>query len=356
MRFQAVPNLILAAIAFALSASNATAQTFLPVGNINNPNDTSGIGPAVGAVPYGFSIAQHELTNAEYVEFLNTKATAVLGADTIGLFNPLMASNNRGGITRTGAGTIGSPYAYASKTNMSNKPVNFVSWFDAIRYANWVNNGKGSADTESGSYTLLGGTAVPTNASTITRNPTAAIVIPTENEWYKAAYFEPGASGNSYWLYGTRSDSIPVEATATVTGDIANPGANVVNYDYNTIWNGETGNVTSVGSAGLLSRSFYGAFDMTGNVYEWTETLSGLNRVMRGGSFGDGELFMRATTGGAGFSPSFEEDPAIGFRIAAVPELHVGWLLLAGMLGLGYWFYWRKRSRLAVEEAIVAMP
>ncbi len=307
----------------------ASAQsTLLPVGNINNPSDASGLGPPVGTVPYGFSIAQHELTNAEYVEFLNAKASETFGSDTLGLFNPLMTSDLRGGITRTGAGTIASPYFYLSKTDMGNKPVNFVSWFDALRYVNWVNNGKGAADTETGSYTLLGGTAVPSNGNTITRNATARIVIPTENEWYKAAYYEPGASGNSYWLYGTRSDAIPIKATATATGDIANPGANVVNYDYNTVWNGVTGNVTSVGSAGPLSASFYGALDMTGNVYEWTETSSGLNRIMRGGSFGDGELFQRATTGGAGFSPSFEADPAFGFRIAAVPELHVGWLML----------------------------
>lgn len=343
-------------VTFVLSTSIAAGQSFLSVGNINNPNDSSGLGSPVGAVQYGFSIAQHELTNAEYVDFLNAKAVSTFGADTLGLFNPFMTSNLRGGITRTGAGTLASPYVYQTKANMGNKPVNFVSWFDAVRYVNWVNNGKAASDTETGSYTLLGGTAIPSNANSITRNANARIVIPTENEWYKAAYYEPGASGNSYWLYGTRSDSIPVKATATAIGDIANPGANVVNYDYNTVWNGQTGNVTSVGSAGPLSASFYGALDMTGNVYEWTETSSGLNRVLRGGSFGDGELFMRATTGAASFSPDFEDDPAIGFRIAAVPELHVGWLIAAGMVGLACWYHWRKRIRHAVEEETVVLP
>lgn len=336
--------------------SMTAAQSFLPVGNINNLHDSSGIGSPVGAVPYGFSIAQNELTNAEYVDFLNAKAVGVFGGDTLGLFNPLMNSNLRGGIIRTGAGTLASPYVYQTKANMGNKPVNFVSWFDALRYVNWVNNGKAAADTETGSYTLLGGTAIPSNANTIARNATARIVIPTENEWYKAAYYEPGASGNSYWLYGTRSDSIPVKATATAFGDIANAGVNVVNYDYNTVWNGQTGNVTSVGSAGLLSASFYGALDMTGNVYEWTETSSGFDRVLRGGSFGDSELFMRATTGGAGFSPDFEEDPAIGFRIAAVPELHVGWLIAAGIVALTCVYYCRQRNRHAVGEETVEMP
>ena len=93
-----------------------------------------------------------------------------------------------------------------------NKPINFVNFFDALRLANWVNNGQGSADTETGAYTLLGGTAVPSNATTVTRNSGATWFLPSENEWYKAAYYDPlcrtaaegGPAGDDhYWLYVT---------------------------------------------------------------------------------------------------------------------------------------------------------
>lgn len=51
-------------------------------------------------------------------------------------------------------------------------------------------------------------------------------------------------------------------------GDISNPGANVANYGNGADWNGLVGNVTTVGSAGPLSYSFYGTADQAGNVFE----------------------------------------------------------------------------------------
>ena len=53
--------------------------------------------------------------------------------------------------------------------------------YDTLRFANWMNNGQDKSDTESGAYTLLGGTPVPANASIITRNPTARIFLPSED-------------------------------------------------------------------------------------------------------------------------------------------------------------------------------
>ena len=85
--------------------------------------------------------------------------------------------------------------AYTAKPNMGDKPVNFVSWYDAIRFANWLNNGQGDGDTETGAYTLLGGTPTPSNGSSITRNPGATWFLPSEDEWYKAAYYQPAAQG-----------------------------------------------------------------------------------------------------------------------------------------------------------------
>ncbi len=78
-----------------------------------------------GAVSYDYRIGTTEVTNSQYVEFLNAKAAS----DPLALYNPNMGSDARGGITRTG---VSGSYTYATKTNMGDKPVNYVNWYDAI--------------------------------------------------------------------------------------------------------------------------------------------------------------------------------------------------------------------------------
>src|SRR5262249_24964398 len=158
------------ALFWAATALPATIPT-VSVANPGNPADFRYYGVGYGAVPYSFNIAQREVTNAQYTEFLN----AVAASDPYALYSTSMASDTRGGIIRSGA--VGN-YTYSVKPpalngsyGYDNKPVVFVSWFDAIRFANWMNNGQGNADTEDGAYTLLGGTATPSNADSITRNP-----------------------------------------------------------------------------------------------------------------------------------------------------------------------------------------
>jgi hypothetical protein len=112
---------------------------------------------------------------------------------------------------------------------MGDKPVNYTSWYDAARFSNWMTNGQGSGGTESGVYTFDGVDSI----SAITRdlNNPNQVFIPTEDEWYKAAYHQPAAQGgdsDDYWLYATQSNSVPTIASATSTGDVANPGPNVV--------------------------------------------------------------------------------------------------------------------------------
>lgn len=137
---------------------------FVDIGNSNNSADING----AGSVSYSYKIGKYEVTNNDYVEFLNSIAQT----DTYGAYSDSMglviigsgpdagdpSPNQRGGITRSG--TSGS-YSYASKTNMGNKPVNFVSWYSAARYCNWLHNGKpsgpqNSSTTENGVYALLG--------------------------------------------------------------------------------------------------------------------------------------------------------------------------------------------------------
>jgi formylglycine-generating enzyme required for sulfatase activity len=212
---------VLAALLVALPAGALDIE-WAYVGDPGNAPDTATncLYADCGSVPYEYAIAKYEVTNAQYAEFLNAKAAS----DPLGLYNPSMGSDTTlGGITQSGSD---GSYSYAAKPGFENKPVVYVSFYDALRFANWLNNGQGSGDTEAGAYTLLGGTPEPSNGTTVTRNPGATKARPSENEWYKAAYYSPGGT---YFEYPTGTD----EQTACVrpasdTGNSANcAGASV---------------------------------------------------------------------------------------------------------------------------------
>lgn len=290
-------------------------------GNSGDPLTFTGPVP-YGAVGYEYRIGKFEVTNEQYAVFLN----AVAQSDPNGLYNTNMGLVIVGGITRSGSD---GSYVYTVKPNMGEKPVNLVTWYSAARMANWMTNGQptgpqSACTTESGVYTLTG----PSTISAITRDATNPnqVFIPTENEWYKAAYHQPanqGGDADGFWLYATRSNSVPTIANATSTGGVANPGQSVANYYSGADWNGQNGNVTSVGSAGSVT--FYGAFDMNGNVFEWSETPSGSfgNRVYRGGGF-DGVPFPQAlelqSPSRSAWNPTFEL-ANLGYRLASPAPL-----------------------------------
>jgi formylglycine-generating enzyme required for sulfatase activity len=277
-------------LAFGVSAAEAEVIfDWATVGNAGNAGEVQSQG-TFGAVSYEYRIATTEVTNAQYAEFLN--AVDATGTNPNAVYNTSMGGDARGGISFDAGAAAGSKYT--TKTNMADKPVNYVSFLDAMRFVNWLDNGQGSGDTESGVYAV-------NNGLTETRSVNASYFIPSEDEWYKAAYHQPAAQGgdsDDYWLYPTASNTAPTVATATSTGDIANPGTNVANYFDGADWNSQDGNVTTVGSAGSgsESESFYGTSDQGGNVGEWNEAVIGSSRGLRGGSWDDFAGNQQAST------------------------------------------------------------
>ena len=303
------------------------AAQYVTVGDPGNPNDQDYGSGAFGAVATTYAIGTYEVTLNQYTTFLNAKAAT----DTFSLYNTSMATNlNIAGISRTG---ISGSYVYGV-IGTGTRPVTYVSFYDAMRYANWLNNGGGSGDTETGAYTLLGGTAVPSNGLTVTRNGGAQVWVPSENEWYKAAYYQPTANGgdaDGYWLYPTRTNTVP-------TNNSPGAGANRGNFsdgDYATTQSagyiGTQNYLTPVG-AYTDSASYYGTFDQGGNVYEWNDTIIVSSRGLRGGSWGSDEFNLRASLRDT-VDPTYE-DLVVGFRVATVPEPTSAVILSCGALML----------------------
>ncbi len=288
------------------SASAVVSIDYVTVGNAGNAADTTGY----GAVAYEYKIAKNETTIGQYAEFLNAKAKT----DNYGLYSTNMTESYINGISRSG-----SPggYTYAVNPGSANKPITYVSWFDAARFCNWLHNGQGSGSTETGAYTLNGAMS-----GIYTVNPGAQTWIPSENEWYKAAYYDATKGGTGgYWPYPTQSNALGGNT-------IGNP--NSANYyDGDFVGSGSSAGpsnaLTDVGAYGANSDSFYGTNDQGGNVWEWNDAVvSGSSRGVRGGSwsnidfyFGDSLASSVRTFG----DPSFDGyNGLLGFRVASVPE------------------------------------
>ena len=340
MSFARMPRVIFAVGVAALLGSlavsaHAVTIDWVTVGDPGNTADTTGSPNPAGAVATSFQIMKYEWTNSQYTDFLNSVAVT----DTYSLYNANMGLNARGGITQSG--TSGA-YTYATRTNMGDKPVNYVSWFDAARVSNWLmNGGTSSSSTETGAYTLAGGTSGNAPA----RNSNATFSIPTEDQWYKAAYYKGGSTNAGYWDYATQSDTAPTAVTTGSTG-IGSAGStgNFANYNRGAGWNGENGNVTTVGTNG--GASAYGAFDMSGNVSEWNDLTGAANsaRGVRGGFFTDSAFYLSSSSRSANLSQFGGSEN--GFRLAspvAVPEPSTCAMALAGIACGGYSLFGRRK-------------
>ncbi|RRJ95511.1 PEP-CTERM sorting domain-containing protein [Opitutaceae bacterium TAV4] len=276
------------------------------VGDIGNAADSTGY----GAVSYEYQIGKYEVTNGQYAAFLN--AVDSTGANTYQLYNSNMSSNSDGGITWNGS-------AYEVKAGFDLKPVNFVSFYDAARFTNWLTTG----DTENGLYVFSGTTTI---TSFPNHSASDGWAVASEDEWYKAAYYDPNKGGvGGYWTYPTQSDSI---------------SGNQANYR-------DSGNGNVPMEVESFAPNAYGTFDQGGNVNEWNDTLiNGNSRVVRGGAFNyyDSSLASSARNSRAPAS----EYADFGFRVvllgsqSSVPEPGT-YAALAGLAMLAYVIVRRRR-------------
>jgi hypothetical protein len=205
-----------------------------------------------------------------------------------------------------------------------------VSFYDSLRFANWLHNGQptgaqDSTTTEDGAYDMSLG-------SSVVRKAGATVFLTSEDEWYKAAYYKGGGTSAGYWDYPAGSDT---QTACTAPGATAN-----------------TANCEDAASGDLIDGGSYtgsaspnGTFDQGGNVWEWNEAIiDGSGRGMRGGLFISSFFNLAAVFRSYVVNPAFEFG-SVGFRVASpvpasppVPSLSpFGITLLLSVLGFsGY--------------------
>lgn len=275
----------------------------------------------VGGVDYRYGIGQLETTVSQWVKFLNTIDPK--GRNQHKLYARTQSSMlwpEYGQVDKRRKSRAGHHYSIASK-QWANKPYAFATFLSAARFANSLDNGKLiskqtraaksfrvttykvrlSPTTERGMYNLRNRKA--------TRSKKRGFVVPSQDEWIKAAYFDP-EDGGSYWkyptnagVYGDGSATAPnVSQLAFSTGDVTNSadqpvaafrtkdgpapawcpaiaqlssgcstknpfGLNSTNYAKAYV-----GSVGTVG--GAKSPSPWGTLDQGGNAVEWTDTIT----------------------------------------------------------------------------------
>jgi formylglycine-generating enzyme len=279
--FWAVVSCILA-VANVASADlvRGIGMDFVTIGNVGNGADTFGL----GAVGYSYRIGKYEVTNAQWNAF-----TTAAGTPT---------------------GEPANAYDASAYWTGSLQPVNCVSAYEAAQFCNYLTSG----DKSKGAYQFSGNNLNPGSFLGINRDAAKAAygaiyVIPTADEWHKAAYYKPDGSG--YSLYANGKDTPPV----------AGVDSNFAGINNSSPWNVGTG---------LPEQN--GTYDIMGNVWEWNETIFTSNTGIRGGSYlrGAGNPLISSSYGLS--SPS-NESYSTGFRIVAiVPEPSMMLLLSLGGL------------------------
>ncbi len=321
-----------AAVMLLTGTAGAVSIELVPVGNPGNENDP---GTGYGSVAEPYMIGKYEVTAEQYTEFLN----AVAVTDMYGLYDTNMWSSDSGCKIEQD-GSSGS-YSYSVDGDRASRPVNYVSWGDAARFANWLHNGQPATGvqnlqtTEDGAY-FLNGTNDNTALMAITRESDATWFIPTENEWYKAAYHKNDGVIANYWDFPTQADEPNVPSNILIDPDPGN-SANFARDSYTVgppYWTTEVGEFENSASA-------YGTFDQGGNLWEWNETaVNDSARGIRGGFYDHDFGGLRASS--SRHYRQAHSSGNVGLRMASVPEPGCITLFVCGLAAGLIW--WRRRA------------
>jgi hypothetical protein len=311
------------------SGANTFNMEFVPIGNPGNAADTTGAPNPAGAVGYKYGIGKFEVSE-----------------DMITKYNLNFGTANNLAITTTSLG--------------ANKPAGNITWVEAARFVNWLNTSQGyqaaykfaNSSTITANIQLWTSTDPGYNSSNQYRNSLAEYFLPSYDEWYKAAYYDP--SNSTYYDYPTGSNTAP---TSVASGTLNNTA----------VFSPTVGALLSpadVNNAGGLSP--YGVMALGGNISEWEESCdttitspcsAGTNnnvsgdRIRRGGAYSTIASSLDSNLG-LGFAPFNNESPARGFRVARADAAPVPGPL--PLLGAAAAYGWSRqlRKRIKLDNSV----
>ncbi len=270
-------------MALMLSAGVANAA-YVTIGGAGNSNDGSGA-RNYGGVSYTYKISSTEVSIAE--------------------FQASGAGDGNEDMWNSGEHSVG-----------TNAPASNVSLYEAMKYCNYLTSG----NVNSGYYsTSDGGLTYQANTLSHIAYATAngsTYFVPTEDEWYKAAYYS--VSGDNYSRYADGTGTTPTE------------GGGETGWHYNGVFSGA--NFPRDVAYGSPEQN--GTVNMMGNVEEWVEDSDG---ILRGGYYYSPVDGLRSWSRTDWLGPSVETG-AMGFRpVEVVPEpATAGLLAISGLLIAGY--------------------
>lgn len=293
------------------SGANTFTIDFVNIGNAgnaaqNSSNRSHGFsgGDGLGAVPYDFRIGTYEISQSQ-----------VEGAILNGLAN-------------TSAG----PWT-------GNGPATQMSWYEMAAFVNWMNTSTGKQaaydlnwDGSAWNMNLWSNAdAWQLGGENLYRHKDSFYFLPSESEWFKAAYYNP--AGSNYFLYPTGSNTAPV---AVVSGS-TNAGTAVYTNSF-----AYAGPPADVDNAGGLSP--YGTMGQGGNAWDTLETAQdGINdspsevRAIRGGVFSFPDFALQSSFRDFEANVDDLNNSTLGFRVASVPEPSTYALLLMTAAGALWW-------------------
>jgi hypothetical protein len=289
---------------------NQFSVEFVPIGNPGNAADTTGAPNPAGAVGYNYQMGKFEVSEDMITKF-NASQSLQITIDTRGI----------------------------------NKPATSVSWNEAARFTNWLNTSSGGFAAYK--FTTSGvndNIALWTPADTLdydALNPFRSLrtnyVLPSVNEWYKSAYYDPSSA--TYFDFPTGSNTAP---TAVSGGTAANTAVYGQSFAQGP---------ADVNNAGGLSP--YGIMGLGGNVLEWEETEFDLvnnstssSRDRRGGLWNSDSSILSSSFRN-GFDPALESS-SVGFRVASLSSTVVpepSSLTLLSLTGVSGLLFRRHRLR-----------
>ncbi|MEO1585236.1 MAG: SUMF1/EgtB/PvdO family nonheme iron enzyme [Planctomycetota bacterium] len=294
---------------------------FVTIGDAGNDpwmgTDVTGRITNPGAVNYEYRIARFETRTSQFIEFMNV----------IGSIDPNRASI----VAPTFWGASGSfqPDGTVRFTQFSEEsgdyPVVGISWRLAARYANWLHNDK-AATADAINFGAYDTTTFESDPDTgdlldqVSRSPDARYWIPSLDEWFKAAHYDPNRNGpgeGGYWDFPNGNNEpltpgLPGEPGAETSYRVDEAGFN---------------ELTIPVGAYPETQSPWGLLDVSGGATEWTETyLPGQEQRTRiwGGSLAGEDRGLLTNEDAIGFigadSPQIPGG-RVGLRIAsAIPS------------------------------------